>query len=341
MSTSATPGLDLERVADYLRSAVPATAGRPLRAALLPGGKSNLTYRITDGGSSWVVRRPPLGHVLPTAHDMAREFRLMSALRGSPVPVPQTFALCEDESVTGAPFYVMEFVDGVTYRNRSDLERVGAERAGAVCEAMVEVLVRLHSVDPARVGLSGLGRPRGFLDRQVRRWKRQFDASASRRIQGVSELHRRLSANVPKNPDSSIIHGDFRLDNLLMRTDDLVGAVVDWEMSTLGDPLTDLALLVAYQRLASLGSAAVPDHSNAPGYPREEHIIERYAALSGRGVEDLGFYIGLASFKLAAILEGIHYRYTQGETVGEGFDSAGEPVEQLVAAGLESLTGKW
>ncbi|MGN6753133.1 MAG: phosphotransferase family protein [Intrasporangium sp.] len=332
------PGLPLEPLARFLEEAVPGLLGGPLEAEVIAGGKSNLTYAVTDGRRSVIVRRPPLGHVLATAHDMGREHRVMSALRDTAVPVPQMHAACADPEVIGAPFYVMEHVAGTPYRLAAELEKLGAERVRGISERMVDTLVALHEVVPDEVGLGDFGRPQGFLGRQVRRWKQQLDASRSREVPGIDELHARLAAAEPTEGRPGIVHGDFRLDNLLVDEDDAVRAVLDWEMATLGDPLTDVALLHAYLTMpAMVDSRAVSDASLAPGFLTPDEVLDRYGRASGRDLSDLAFHLGLAYFKLAVILEGIHYRYTKGQTVGAGFEAIGDAVEPLVAQGLRSL----
>ena len=331
------PGLDLERLGSWFATAVPG-AGGSLTAELVAGGKSNLTYAVGDGSRTWIVRRPPLGHVLATAHDMAREYRVMSALQGTQVPVPTTYAFCEDEGVLGVPFYVMERVEGRPYRFAVDIEPLGPERTRAISTRLVNVLATLHAVDPLTVGLADFGRPEGFLGRQVRRWKQQLDASYTRDLPAADELYRRLSADVPPDGAAGIVHGDFRLDNVLTDDQDRLVAVIDWEMATLGDPLTDLALMLVYGRLGdAVAGNSVVDVASAPGFLSEEEIIQLYAASSDRDLSRFGFYLGLATFKLVGILEGIHYRYVNGQTVGEGFDGVGEIIEPLLEQGLTAL----
>ena len=332
------PGLDLVRFATWFDDVSPGEIGGPVRGRLIAGGRSNLTYEVSDGTRAWVVRRPPLGHVLATAHDMGREYRVITALRDTDVPVPLTYALCTDPDVLGAPFYVMSKVDGVPYRTADQLAEVGPIRARAIAEHMIGTLAVLHAVPPAEVGLADFGRPEGFLARQVRRWKQQLDASRSRPLAGIDELHALLAADPPDGSPPAIVHGDYRLDNVLVDADDKVAAVVDWEMATLGDPLTDVGLLVVYQQMDRLGDG--PMASAAPGYPSVPEVLALYAARSGRDLSDLGFYIALASFKAAVILEGIHFRYVHGQTVGEGFEQIGTMVEPLVAAGLAAMQGK-
>ena len=329
------PGLDLARFTTWFDGACPGEIGGPLTGRLIAGGRSNLTYEVSDGTRSWVVRRPPLGHVLATAHDMGREHRVITALRDTSVPVPLTYALCTDPDVIGAPFYVMSDVDGVAYRTADQIVVLGPTRIRAIAERLIATLALLHTVPPAEVGLADFGRPEGFLARQVRRWKKQLDASGSRPIAGIDELHALLAANPPDGTPPTIVHGDYRLDNVLVGSDDKIAAVVDWEMATLGDPLTDVGLLIVYQTMERLGDG--PMASAAPGYPAVPEVLAQYAAGSGRDLSDLGFYIALASFKAAVILEGIHYRYVHGQTVGEGFQEIGAMVEPLVASGLAAI----
>ncbi|MGF6884568.1 aminoglycoside phosphotransferase (APT) family kinase protein [Nocardia sp. GAS34] len=335
------PGLDLERLATWLAATRPDLSAGPLTGRLIAGGRSNLTYAVSDGASQWILRRPPLGHVLATAHDMGREFRVMSALADTDVPVPRTYALCTDADILGAPFYLMENVAGTPYRTASELAALGPTRVQAISTGMIEALAALHSVDPAGVGLADFGRPYGFLERQVHRWKKQLDASYSRELPGAEELFTLLAVRQPEQSPDGIVHGDYRLDNVLIAADDRVVAVIDWEMATVGDPLTDVALLLLYQRLGSeLGITAVSDVSEAPGYLGESDMLDRYARHSGRDLAHLGFYLGLAAFKLAAILEGIHYRYLHGQTVGSGFEAIGDAVEPLLRAGIAAVREK-
>ena len=230
------PGLDLDRLAGFLDRECPGLINGPLQAEVFDGGKSNITYRVTDGRGQWVVRRPPLGHVLATAHDMMREHRVIAALAPTPVPVPGILALCSDPEVIGAPFYVMELMQGIPYRLCEQLEPLGRGRVRAISTRMVEVLADLHAVDPGEVGLGDFGRPEGFLPRQVQRWKKQLDASKSRELPGVDELFDILVSSVPPDRAPAIVHGDFRLDNLLIDETDAVTAVLDWRWRPLAMP---------------------------------------------------------------------------------------------------------
>ncbi|MFD0054067.1 phosphotransferase family protein [Streptomyces sp. NPDC127168] len=332
------PGLDLDRLRELLDRERPGLVTGPLSGRLIEGGRSNLTYAVTDGTARWVVRRPPLGHVLATAHDMKREHRVISALHPTDVPVPRPLLLCEDEDVVGAPFYVMEFVEGTPYRTADQLAPLGPERTRAAVLNLVDTLVELHAVDPAEVGLGDFGRPEGFLDRQLRRWAKQLDASRNRDLSGIDELHATLGRELPRSPAPTVVHGDYRLDNVLIGGEnDEINAILDWEMSTLGDPLTDLGLLVMYSRPLGMPDSPVSTTAQAPGHPAPAELVQRYADRSGRDVGAVAWYTAFAWFKLAVILEGIHYRYTLGRTVGPGFDRIGDLVPVFIEHGLTTL----
>jgi aminoglycoside phosphotransferase (APT) family kinase protein len=340
----APPGLDLQRLRVHLERERPGLVSGRLTAEIIAGGRSNLTYVIRDSPADhdrrqeWVLRRPPLGHVLATAHDMAREYRVMTALGPTAVPVPRTVLLCEDPEVLGAPFYLMERVAGTVVRHRGQLEAFGPERAGAIGDRLVDTLVDLHAVEITSAGLGDFGRPEGYLERQLRRWSRQLESSRNRDLPGVEELHSRLVAGMPAGAEGVVLHGDYRLDNVILGAHDEVAAVLDWEMSTLGDPLADVALLVAYRdRRTPSDDDPVGDATQAPGFPSAQDLVARYAERSGRDVSGLAWYVAFSYFKLAVILEGIHYRFIHGQTVGAGFDLVGEMVPGLVAAGLDWL----
>ncbi len=332
-------GVDLATLPRWFADHVAgADAGKQLSAALIAGGRSNLTYVIGDGGREWVLRRPPLGHVLPTAHDMSREYRVISALADTPVPVPRTEALCTDESVIGAPFYVMEKVDGRVLRDEAAVAALGADDAARCSRALVDVLASIHSVDPIAVGLEDFGRPDGYLERQLRRWGQQWGRSKTRELPSLDELARRLQAALPASGAPAIVHGDYRLDNTMLAPDDAgrIVAVLDWEMATLGDPLADVGLFLLYwgEVDAQLVGPGKP-LTDRPGFLTPDEVVERYARASGRSVDALDFYVALAAYKLAIILEGIHARYLQGKTVGEGFGGIGDLVPELVEAALD------
>jgi aminoglycoside phosphotransferase (APT) family kinase protein len=340
MSPDHPPGLDLDRLRGLLDRERPGLVQGPLTGRLIEGGRSNLTYAVSDGTTKWVVRRPPLGHVLATAHDMKREHRVISALHPTDVPVPKPVLLCEDpenEAAPGSPFYVMEFVEGTPYRTADQLVPLGPERTRDAVLSLVDTLVELHAVDPAEVGLADFGRPEGFLDRQLRRWGKQLDASRNRDLAGIDELHATLGRRLPESPAATVVHGDYRLDNVLMGDDDRIRAILDWEMSTLGDPLTDLGLLVMYSLPLGMPDSPVSTTAEAPGHPDPAELVARYAERSGRDVSAVSWYTAFAWFKLAVILEGIHYRYTKGQTVGRGFDRIGDLVPVFIQHGLTTL----
>ena len=334
-------GLDRARLEGWFAANVEA-AEPPLAYERIAGGRSNLTFRVTDAGDgAWILRRPPLGSTLGSAHDMGREHRILSGLAGTAVPAPAPVALCSDEQVTGAVFYIMDFVDGVVLRDESDVEAAFAEpdrrRLG---EALVDTLVELHAVDPDAAGLGELGRRDGYAERQLRRWKRQWDDSKTRELDAMEEAHRLLAARVPEQRDTSIVHGDYRLDNVIVTPAGDVAAVVDWELCTLGDPLADLGLLMDYW--AQPGDEVVPltrAPTLAAGFPTREELAARYAERSGRDIAQLDFFVALGYWKLAAILEGVYARYAAGaygETTDE-FRAFGEIVEQLASAALDAV----
>ncbi|MFI5782854.1 phosphotransferase family protein [Nocardia sp. NPDC051570] len=241
LDTRVLPALDLSRLRGFLDERMPGLVRGALVARLITGGRSNLTFDVTDGYSRWVLRRPPLGYVSATAHDMGREFRVMGALAGSAVPVP--VVQCADSEVLGAPFYLMSKERGKTYRYARQLISLGGERTREISERLVDALVDVHAVDYVAVGLGDFGRPRGYLARQVERWRLQWDASTLRDVPGMGELHRRLEDAVPAESAATIVHGDFRLDNLLFGGQDRVGAVVGFErIGVLSEPLVDAGL---------------------------------------------------------------------------------------------------
>lgn len=352
-----TEGLDLPALRDRLAGVLTEPIGPTLTARLLAGGKSNLTYVVSDGTRSWVVRRPPLGHLLATAHDMGREYRVMSALAGSSVPVPQTVMFCADESVIGAPFYVMERVDGLAIQRMEVLERLGPDAVRALIFRLVDILADLHSIPPEAVGLADFGRPEGYNARQLARWDKQMSASLTGEVPGLTELTAALARSVPPSPPPTIVHGDYRLDNVLVALPDSgsaggpagadpdrparITAVLDWEMSTLGDPMGDLALSLLYAQRAptwrgdaTVGVAAV----EVPGHPSAAEMTERYASRIGRELPDLRWYAAFARFKLAAIMQGVHHRYLHGSYGQQsGFDGMGEAVPPMVADALMTM----
>jgi aminoglycoside phosphotransferase (APT) family kinase protein len=343
-ASSTLAGLDLAAIEPFFAAHVAGARG-PLRARLLSGGRSNITYLIEGEGGPWVLRRPPLGHVLPTAHDMAREHRVLAALAGTGVPAPRPFALCSDAGLIGAPFYVMQYTPGVILEGPLPAGFAAtAEERGRLSRAVIAALARLHAVDFAAIGLADFGRPEGYLERQVKRWIQQWERSQTRPLAQIAELSRRLSRALPASPPAAIVHGDYRLGNMAIDPADpgRIVAILDWEMATLGDPLADLGWLLIYwgepgdpaEVLAvSGGAAAIPAE---PGFLSRAELVAEYGRLSGlgdRAAETVDFYQVLALFKLAIISEGIHARYLMGMTVGEGFRGV-NPCESLADLAL-------
>jgi aminoglycoside phosphotransferase (APT) family kinase protein len=332
------PGVDLDALAAWLDAQRPGLRRGELTGEVIAGGKSNLTYRISDGTSIWALRRPPLAHVLPTAHDMVREFRVISALAETDVPVAPAIALCTDPEVLGAQFYLMGFVDGIVLDKPRLLAELDPSAATRSCELLMDTLVELHEVDPAAVGLTDFGRPEGFLARQVRRWHQQWQASETRPLDALGRTVQQLTDALPEQSPPAVVHGDYRLTNVMFSPDvEHIAAVVDWEMATLGDPLTDVGLLVVYQDLAQQGDTIMPQMLPERGFLTARQMVERYAASSPRDLARLNWYVGFGYFKLAVVAEGIHHRFLAGKTVGAGFDHFGDAVPQLLAAAQRAL----
>ncbi|GAA1983582.1 phosphotransferase family protein [Microbacterium pumilum] len=339
------PGLDVAGLTTWLADAHPALADRPLTAQVIAGGRSNLTYAVEGAHLSLIVRRPPLGHVLSSAHDMRREHRVISALADSGVPVPTAVDIVDDTEasrVTGTVFFVMERAPGEVLAHAAQNARYSSRGIRSLSLELMGHLAALHAVDPAAVGLEDFGRPDGYLFRQLTTWRRQLDASRSRETPSLDALQETLSARMPESGRSAIVHGDFRLDNALVvgeADSPHISAILDWEMATLGDPFVDLGIFALYWDIANLpaGSAgAVPSAVDpAAGYPSFDELVEVYAEKAGIGIPDLRWYRAFAAYKLAVILEGIHYRYQAGDTVGAGFDRMGALVEPLARKGLE------
>ncbi|MBB2911155.1 aminoglycoside phosphotransferase (APT) family kinase protein [Streptosporangium becharense] len=338
------PGIDRVRLTAWMAANVP-DAGEPTGVSLIAGGRSNLTYVVETPERRLVLRRPPLGHVLPTAHDMGREWRVISALAPTPVPVPEPVAFCGDPDVIGAPFYLMAHVDGVAVRSRQDAARLSPEQARRLSERLAEVLAAIHAVDYEAAGLGGFGRPEGYLARQLERWGQQWERSKTAELPEYDRLAARLRERLPARSAATLVHGDYRLDNTLVEISaapDIL-AVVDWEMSTLGDPLADLGLTLTYwQDPGDLERASIPVAAGVtvtPGFLTAREFAAHYAEISGADLSDLDFYLAFGNFKLAVIIEGIHARFKQGKTVGEGFEDIGAAVPTLVERAHRVLDG--
>ncbi len=332
------PGIARAAVARFFAERVPG-GDAPLAFRLIGDGRSNLTYLVEAGDRRFVLRRPPLGHVLPTAHDMLREHRVLAALAATDVPAPRPIALCDDPAVLGAPFYVMEWRPGVVI---SDALPAGfAERPDErrrLSFALVDTLVRLHAVDFHAIGLGDFGRPEGYLERQVRRWSEQWQRSRTRPLPEIDELAVRLRAALPASPPPALVHGDWRLGNLALDPADpgRVVAIYDWEMATLGDPLADLGYTLIYWIEAGEPPPARggPSPTALPGFATRRELCEAYARASGRNLAAIDFYQVLALYKLAVISEGIHARFAMGKTVGEGFEGYAAQTEALARRAL-------
>ena len=344
MAGGGVPGVeDVARLGRWLADNGVQDGDGPPEVRLIGGGRSNLTYRLDTGGTGpgrapLVLRRPPLGHVLPTAHDMAREYRVLTALTGTAVPVPRPVALCQDPEVIGAPFYLIDYVDGAVLRSREDADVLTPAQAGRLSGRFAQMLATIHGLDVGAAGLAGFGRPEGYLARQLDRWQRQWELSVTREMPGYDDLTHRLAAGLPAvseaAPRGGLVHGDYRLDNMLVVPGDepRIAAVVDWEMSTLGDPLADLGLALVYwtepgeQGWLALGGTV----TTAPGFATREQLATQYARITGTDLSRIGYYMAFGCFKLAVVLEGIHARFLQRKTVGEGFEREGKVVPVLI-----------
>jgi aminoglycoside phosphotransferase (APT) family kinase protein len=344
------PGLPAAAARPWLRAALPGMfKDGPWTAELISGGLSNITYRLTLPGGTVILRRPPLGHVLPRAHDMGREYRVLGALFPTVVPVPEPLALCTDPEVLGATFYVMREVPGQVLRYPADTEALSPRARGELASALIATLADLHEVSPDAVGLGDYGRRSGYCVRQIRTWGAQWERSKTRDLPDMEALLARLAEFAPEDSACTIVHGDFRLDNTVVSAAGGAGGadapqiagVLDWELSTLGDPLADLAVTMSYwhdpgdtERAKIPVSAGLTDK---PGFPTAAELARAYAARTDRDLGNLPFYLGLAWMKLAVICEGVHARYLGGQTVGPGYERVGPAVPMLAARGLRAL----
>jgi aminoglycoside phosphotransferase (APT) family kinase protein len=334
--TEAPQGIDRSGVEAWFAEHV-GGAEPPLSFERIAGGHSNLTYGVRDAaGRRWALRRPPLGKRLGSAHDMGREHKVVSALGPTEVPVAPVVGLCQDDTVNGAPFYVMEFVEGPVLRGLAEADAFPdqADRR-AIGERVADTLVAIHAVDPDAVGLGDLGRKEDYVARQLRRWHGQWEKSKTRELAAIDSVHERLSARIPEQGAATIVHGDYRLDNMILTSGGEVAAVVDWELCTLGDPLADVGLLMVYWAERGEETIALGQPANlAPGFPTRDELRDRYAERSGRDLAGLDFFVALGYWKLAIILEGVYARYAAGQygKVDAGIEHFARLVERLAEA---------
>lgn len=334
-SVTKVPGIDLQRVTPWVVEHVPGLEP-PLELTRVGEGQSNLTYLARDAsGRTVVLRRPPTGDILPSAHDMAREYRVLTGLASQDMPVPRPLALCEDPDVTGAVFYIMEHVDGLVLTTLETAERITPAARAETARSMVHTLVRLQSTDLEASGLAELRRPGSYGSRQLRRWRRQWEASRTRDLHLVDELADRLEANMPAETEVTVVHGDFHPLNVIVGPDGEVRAVVDWELCTVGDPLADLGLTIAYWN--ELGKPAGEEShlfreaiTDLPGFPGSPELVAEYERASGRDVSALGFWLAFAYWKIAIITEGVYRRWLDNPSSGSNPEHVGAAVERLV-----------
>ncbi len=310
----------------------------PLAFSLIEAGHSNMTFVVSDAvGQRWVLRRPPLHNVLATAHDMGREHRAIAALHPVGFPVPRPLGLCSDPDVNGAPFYVMDHVDGLVVRDAGEARRFGdVPTRRRLSRSLIDVLARLHDVDIDAVGLGDFGRREGYVARQLRRWLQQVESTPGVERPDIRELHDHLAERIPEQGTTGIVHGDYRLDNCIVSTDGKVRAVLDWELCTLGDVLADVAMLLTYWSEPGDESQALDNAPTAaPGFYSRAELIDAYAEVSGRSLDQIDFYLAWGAWRLACILIGVQARYLAGAMGGkaprEGIETFAGRIDGLVA----------
>lgn len=333
-------GVDVDRVTTWFEANIAGARG-PLEFDLIAGGHSNLTFGVTDrAGNRFVLRRPPLGHVLATAHDMGREHKIISALGPTPVPVASALGLCTDASVNGAPFYVMDFVYGQVLRDPDIAGHLTPQARRRASLSLADTLAKIHAVDPDEVGLGDLGKRDGYIDRQLRRWYGQWAQSKTRELPAIDDVHAALSVRVPEQGPAAIVHGDYRLDNCMTDPDGDVIAVLDWELCTLGDPLADLGLLMVYWAEPGDDAAmALTAPTALEGFLTRRELLDRYAEVSGRDLGHIDFYTAFGYWKLACIIEGVYARYIGGAlgSDAQGFEGFASQVERCANAALDAV----
>jgi aminoglycoside phosphotransferase (APT) family kinase protein len=338
--TGAPPGIDVDRVTAWLAERL-ADLVAPLRFVAVGHGRSNITYRVEDAaGGVWVLRRPPLGALLPSAHDMMREHRVITALSAAGVPVPKTVGACRDPAVTGAPFYVMEHVDGLVLHSSDIVAAVPEAARRRSMLSLIEGLGALQALDIDEIGLGDLGRREGYAARQLRRWRKQWEASMTRDIPTVDRVADRLEAGIPDQEEVVLVHGDFRLDNVIVGPDGHLRAILDWELAALGDPLADLGTWLAFTPGDS--SEVMPLHDPValmPGFPSHDEVLDAYVRATGRDLSALPFWHALSLWKLAIIMQGVYSRWREDPRNGGAGAADLEPVVEWLAGRAEQAAG--
>jgi len=334
-------GIDVPKVSAWFGANIPG-AVLPLDFTLVAGGRSNLTFRVTDAaGRAYALRRPPVSHVLPTAHDMGREHRIIAALGRTGVPVPPALGYCDDPEVNGRPFYVMGYVDGHVLRTPEAAEALDPAARHRSGESVVDTLAGLHAVDVDEVGLGDLARREGYIARQLKRWYSQYGQSkemGAPDVADIDKVHDLLVERIPDQVGTAIVHGDYRLDNCIVGDDGVVRAVLDWELCTLGDALADVGLLMVYWAEPDDESTALMEAATTvPGFSSRAELCDRYAQASGRDLSDLDFYVAFGYWKLACVLEGVYARYAGGAGGGDQSDYRGfaDQVIRLAASAAD------
>lgn len=339
------PLVDAERLRAYLAERI-AGEDAPVLAERIRGGHSNETFFITRGTERWVLRRPPRGPLLPTAHDVGREYRVLVALADTEVPVPHPVLFCDDTAVIGAPFYLMERVEGYVIRDRLPDVFSSDDARREIGLRLVDTLAQLHAVEWQAVGLGDFGKPTGYLERQLRRWMGQLDASRSRALPDLDAVSEWLKAHLPESGPATIVHGDYRLDNVMYAAGmpPRIVAIFDWEMATIGDPLADLGYLLSFWREAGDPESPLLDAAwhvtEQPGFATRRELVARYAERTGRQMTHVAFYVALAIWKLAILLEGSYRRHLAGTTDDPFFASLGEGVPALARRALAVCNGE-
>ncbi len=323
--------LNLESLAPYLRERL---GGDGLAVEQFPGGHSNLTYLVRLGDQEYVLRRAPFGPVPPKAHDMAREYHVLEKIHPHFPPAPAVYLLCEDAGIIGSPFFLMERRRGIVVRGSADIPADPAF-AARVSRSFLDTLVELHAIDIERHGLVSLGKPQGFLERQVRGWSERWQRAKTGENEAMDRVIQWLGVNIPASPRPTIVHNDYKLDNVMLNAADpgRVEAVLDWEMTTVGDPLADLGLTLCYWTLGGAYGMA-----EGPGWFTRGEMVERYASATGRDVSAINYYEVLGIFKLAVILQQIYFRFVRGQTQDERFSKFGERVRSLIDAAHGKLS---